>query len=90
MIGAMLFHSDSIADAKKFLTIDDQMCLSYKNSQKKDDAEKDLQLSTEQSQLMEQFTLIGRQLNMVLLNMRNRLDGQKRFIYCIKDTIEVA
>ena len=39
---------------------------------------------------MEQFTLIGRQLNMVLYNMRNRLDGKKRFIYCIKDTIDVA
>ena len=39
---------------------------------------------------MEQFTLIGRQLNIVLEHMRNRLDGQKSFIEVTRDTVEIA
>ena len=39
---------------------------------------------------MDEFTLIGRQLNVVLLHMRNRLDGQGTFINSIKDTIAIA
>lgn len=66
----MLYHSDSMQDARKFLAIDDQVCLDFK-SKKVVDA----QLNTEQSQLLEQFSLIGRQLNLVLLHMVNRLDG---------------
>lgn len=29
LVGAMLFHSDSMSDAKKLLTIEDQMCRDY-------------------------------------------------------------
>lgn len=84
----MLYHSDSLSDAKKFVAIEGQLCREY--ATRKFQGEADPQLNTEQSQLMEQFTLIGRQLNMVLDHMRNRLDGQKTFIHCITDTIELA
>lgn len=34
--------------------------------------------------------MIGRQVNMLLYFMQNRLDGQKNFIDCIIDTVELA
>jgi len=33
LVGAMLYHSDSIAEAKKLLTIDDKVCLDYASKQ---------------------------------------------------------
>lgn len=89
LIGAMLYHSDSLVDAKKLLGIEDKVCLNYA-AQKKLGGDVDPNLNNEQSQLMEEFTLIGRQLNVVLLHMRNRLDGQGTFINQIKETIAIA
>lgn len=60
LIAAMVYHSDSVSDIRKFLDFDDQAGT---------DATK------EQMFLKEQFQTIGRQLNVVLRWMLERLQG---------------
>jgi hypothetical protein len=59
LIAAMVYHSDSVTDIKKFLELEDSP----------------LDPSKEQKFLKEQFTTIGRQLNVVLSWMVGRLKG---------------
>lgn len=85
----MLYHSDSLSDAKKFLLLEDSVCEDYARRQLFGE-EEDPALNTEQTQLLEQFRLIGRQVSVVLSHMKNRLDGQKTFIDILRDTVQTA
>ena len=68
MIAAMLYHSDSLGDIKKFLDLDYKNGTAFENQDDK-----------EQAFLKEQFSMIGRQLNVVLSWMLKRLAGQNKF-----------
>lgn len=93
----MLYHSDSMGDVKKLLAIEDKFCRDYADSKQmklisgdQPLTQTDAHHSTEQNQLMEQFTMIGRQVNVVLEHMRARLDGQAEFIELVYETVEIA
>ena len=84
-----------MGDVKKLLAIDDQICRNYAISKQINlisdlSSAADVHHNTEQNQLMEQFTMIGRQVNIVLEHMRNRLDGQAEFIELVNETVEIA
>lgn len=84
MIVAMLYHSHSIADCKKFLAIPDEVCAAHKVDP---EAGKH---TAEESQLIEEFTILGRQVNLLLSWMMSRLEGQGAFNRIIEDTVRTA
>ena len=74
LIAAMLYHSDSVSDIKKFLDFDPYQ----------DDPGK------EQVFLKEQFTTIGGQLNVVIRWMTGRLTGAQELRNIVESVFEKA
>ena len=57
----MLYHSDSLGDARKLLDIEDATCKDYQIRKKQSDLDVETaDFTAEQNSLMEEFTLIGR------------------------------
>lgn len=75
LIAAMVFHSDSVSDIKKFLDFDDTATN---------------EINKEQIFLKEQFQTIGRQINVVLRWMLERLAGQKQLNEVAEKIVEIA
>lgn len=75
LIAAMVYHSDSVSDIRKFLDFDDQA---------------GTDVTKEQMFLKEQFQTIGRQLNVVLRWMLERLQGQKDLNEVAEKIVEIA
>jgi hypothetical protein len=71
----MVFHSDSVSDIKKFLDFDDTATN---------------EINKEQIFLKEQFQTIGRQINVVLRWMLERLAGQKQLNEVAEKIVEIA
>jgi len=76
LVLAMLYHSDSISDCAKFLEIAD--------------VSTDAEHSNEEQSLIQEFTMIGKQVNIILMWMLNRLSGQKEFNNIIDDILGTA
>lgn len=74
MIAVMLYHSDSVSDIKKFLELD-------MNAD---------ELTKEQAFLKEQFTTIGRQLNLLITWMCSRYNFQKELMIIIEHIFDRA
>ena len=91
LIAAMLYHSDSLGDARKLLDIDEATCKDYQIRKKQSNLDVETaDFTAEQNSLMEEFTLIGRQVNVVLHHMRGRLDGQDNFNKQLIGVIDIA
>jgi len=71
----MVFHSDSVSDIRKFLDFDDTVTN---------------EINKEQIFLKEQFQTIGRQINVVLRWMLERLAGQKQLNEVAEKIVEIA
>lgn len=71
----MVFHSDSVSDIRKFLDFDDTATN---------------EINKEQIFLKEQFQTIGRQINVVLRWMLERLAGQKQLNEVAEKIVEIA
>ena len=82
-IAAMLYHSDSTSDCKRFLDVPEEVCEAVRGGG-------GCEPTAEQRQLVEEFTLLGRQVNLLLAWMLSRLDGQKAFNLAIEDTVATA
>lgn len=75
LLVAMLYHSDSLADCQKFVETE----LGEEKTR-----------TAEVAQLCEEFTLIGRQVNIVINWMLNRLSGQTEYHMVIEDLVSLA
>lgn len=74
LIAAMVYHSDSVSDIRKFLDSDETVS----------------DINKQQMFLKEQFQTIGRQINVVLRWMLERLAGQKQLNEVAEKIVEIA
>jgi len=70
----MVYHSDSVSDIRKFLDSDETVS----------------DINQQQMFLKEQFQTIGRQINVVLRWMLERLAGQKQLNEVAEKIVEIA